>query len=136
MATIMGFRETFCRLGTIKEKVEDWKWTRHRERTLDVYMTQLRLGGAKLYKYLYKIKAVNTNICPFCPLQEYESVSHFLLRCPAYQQQRDTLKNNLERYGINELTKKLLLGGSTYEIKVKNLITKELISFLKTSGRI
>ena len=125
----------FLKFGALKDKVENWHWTRHRVRKLDVIMTQLRLRCARLNKYLYKIKKVNSNICEACTEQEFESVSHYLIRCPAYYQQRKTLKESLEKLGIKELTTNVLLGSSDKDINIKKQITKILAIYITKTER-
>ncbi|KIJ25198.1 hypothetical protein M422DRAFT_108546, partial [Sphaerobolus stellatus SS14] len=49
-------------------------------------ITQLRTGFIGLNSYLYKVKAVDSPKCPHC--QVTESVTHFLLHCRRYIQQR------------------------------------------------
>ena len=40
--------QAYCPLGAIKVNTGNWSWTRHKSRKLDVYMTQLRLGCARV----------------------------------------------------------------------------------------
>ena len=127
--------KAYCSFGTLKEHVGDWFWTRHRSRTLDVCMTQLRLRCARLNKYLFKIKAVNTSICESCSLQEYESVSHYLLRCPAFSIQRATLEGKLRKYGFVDIDIPVLLGAADKVNSKKKAITRDLAFFIKTTGR-
>ena len=125
----------FCPLGEIKETVDDWSWTRHKSRKLDVIMTQLRLGNARLNQYLFRIKVTNTHLCTKCTLQVSESVDHYLLYCPAYAEQRNRLRNSLREMGINDLNKAELLGSSNNKVHIKNRITRQLGIFIRNTGR-
>lgn len=65
-----------------------------------------------------------------------ENVQHFLLECPSLRVQRNRLKASLRRHGLVRLTSDILLGYSNEDIDIKNVITKEMGKFLRTSGRL
>ena len=71
----------------------------------------------------------------FCPLQEYVSVNHFLQRCTAFQQQRNTLRNNLLKLGVVDMSTNVLLGSSEHNIKIKISITYELATYIRATKR-
>jgi hypothetical protein len=70
-------------------------------------LTQLRTGHTPLAKYLHHIKKVDSPTCPACK-QNDKSVQHYILHCPAHQQARQQLRNNI--------------GGR--DISLKNLFAK------------
>ena len=74
---------------------------------------QLRTGYCKLNEYRFKL-----NQCESlkCDCGEIETVQHFLLECPLYEEERDQLLKNLfSQLGINYLDMDLLLGYSENE---------------------
>ena len=68
-------------------------------------------------------------------MQEYESVSHYLLRCPAFSIQRATLEGKLRKYGFVNIDIPILLGAADKENSIKKAITRDLAFFIKTNGR-
>lgn len=63
-------------------------------------LTQLRTGHAQLNYHLHRITSVPEPTCPLC--QEVpETVVHYMLRCPAYQTQRDSLMHTLDTRAHN-----------------------------------
>ena len=122
--------------GNVKTSLENWYWTRSKNRQVDVQLTRLKLRGVNLNKYLNRIGASDTDLCQKCTLQQPEDVNHFLIQCPAYRNERDILKNNLRTIGIYNIDTNILLGSSNYEIDIKKIITKELAKFLKATKRL
>ncbi|KAF8234658.1 hypothetical protein L208DRAFT_1260751 [Tricholoma matsutake] len=57
-------------------------------------LTQLRMGHAPLSKHLFHIGTINSPICPACQ-QSDKMVQHLLLHCPAHQEARQMLQNNI-----------------------------------------
>lgn len=57
-------------------------------------VTQLRSNHFPLASYLYRIKAIDSNLCLRC--QEPETIPHFLLQCPRYIDQRRELRKKLK----------------------------------------
>ena len=100
--------------GLMKTKIENWHWTRSKNRIADVYMTRLRLRKVNLNKYLQKIGAVDTNLCTRCMQQQVEDVHHFLLQCPAYSVQRNKMRTNLLKMGVTIMNTDTLLGASNF----------------------
>ncbi|KAI0050542.1 hypothetical protein FA95DRAFT_1487058 [Auriscalpium vulgare] len=52
--------------------------------------TQLRTKTVALQRYLHLIKWADTSLCPACGQQD-ETVYHFILECPAYEEPRRRL---------------------------------------------
>ncbi|EIN05380.1 hypothetical protein PUNSTDRAFT_31042, partial [Punctularia strigosozonata HHB-11173 SS5] len=59
-------------------------------------LVQLRTGHVPLHKHLHRIQVIESPICPTCKCEE-ESVLHYLLYCPTYDEQRGELQRELGR---------------------------------------
>ncbi|KAJ7639653.1 hypothetical protein DFH06DRAFT_1001628 [Mycena polygramma] len=59
-------------------------------RSLAVLLLQLRTGHIPLARHLHKINKADSPICPCCRPAD-ETVSHFLLHCPAHRDARREL---------------------------------------------
>lgn len=59
-------------------------------------LVQLRTGHSPLYHFLYRIKKVDSPICPQCHLAE-ETLHHYLFECPAYRNQHHYMSQKLGR---------------------------------------
>ena len=97
---------------------------------------QLRTGYCKLNEYRFKV-----NQCESleCDCGEIETVQHFLLECPLYEEERDQLLKNLfSQLGINFLDMDLLLGYSENENIPgwRESIINELGQYLARTGRL
>ena len=121
--------------GLLKPHIGDWFWCRNNTRFLDVLMTKLRLQKIGLNKYLFTIGRSNTNLCTQCNSGEIEDTDHFLLTCQNYSVPRNRLALSLRNLGINQLTSQNLLGAANVDLEAKIKITKELVIFLKATGR-
>ena len=73
----------------------------------EITVIQLRTGYARLNKYLHKINIVD---CNKCQCGQIESISHYLLECSLYENERENLRRNLfQTCGIIHLDLNLLL---------------------------
>lgn len=63
-------------------------------------IVQLRTGHAPLNRHLFKIKKIETPMCPACGRYE-ETVMHYLLQCTAYSRQRHNMRATLKRQTLN-----------------------------------
>ncbi|EXA30278.1 hypothetical protein FOVG_18336 [Fusarium oxysporum f. sp. pisi HDV247] len=72
-------------------------------------LVQLWTGMARVNRYLHWIGALETDICG-CG-QEEETVDHFLFQCPRWDEQREHMRNNVDREMIGNLS--FFLGGKT-----------------------
>ena len=125
-----------CQLGTIKETIKDWPWTRHINRATDTAITRLRLDCANLRKNQYIMKRADTPICTKCTRGREENAKHYLLECTAYINQRRTLKEALRKIGINDLSMKNLLGGAEANEHKKKEITRLVGIYIKGTDRL
>ena len=108
----------------------DWKWCRLKSRTLDVAITRLRVGFCRLRASMHNMGLADSPICQNCRLNVEETVTHFLIECPGYINQRNELKRKLFTLGIVRITSDILLGASNEEDNIKEKITEELGKFL------
>ncbi|TFK58857.1 hypothetical protein BDN72DRAFT_781493, partial [Pluteus cervinus] len=53
---------------------------------------QLRSGHIPLQAHLHKIHATASPLCARCQLREKETPFHVIMRCPAYNAQREELR--------------------------------------------
>ena len=91
------------------------------------FHTQMRLGMCPLNKYLHKINVTNSPAC-VCG-HPNETISHFLLECPIYAQDRAELYNGVESYvalptSRMELLHVLLFGDQTLNTHTNAAIFK------------
>ena len=85
-------------------------------------MLQLRTGYSKLSDYRHKLGHVGTR---FCECGQIETVQHYLLECPLYDEARYTLMKRLrEQLGIHTPNIYTLLG---YDSPVEFPNWRELI---------
>ncbi|EIN04138.1 hypothetical protein PUNSTDRAFT_76910 [Punctularia strigosozonata HHB-11173 SS5] len=60
----------------------------------------MRTGHIALAKHLYRIKKVNSPVCPGCRTHG-ETVSHYLMHCRKYDTERGALRRDLGIRGSN-----------------------------------
>ena len=92
----------------------------------EISIIQLRTGYVRLNEYLQKTNIVESNKCQ---CSHIESISHYLLECPIYENQREKLMRKLfETCGIPHLDLNLLLNVKTVDDykKWRTLILSEL----------
>lgn len=121
-------------LKVIKDKLEDWPWVISSDRQADTAMARLRVGHAGLSAYKYRFGMSDS---PLCECGEMETVSHFLLTCNNYHNIRKILKDSIIQEGVKyPLSLKLLLGGSNLPQNKQIKITRHLIKYLNSTGKI
>ena len=77
----------------------------------EITVIQLRPGYARLNEYLHKINIVDSNKCQ---CGQIKSISHYLLECSLYENERDNLRRKLfQTCGIIHLDLNLLLDVKT-----------------------
>jgi ribonuclease HI len=90
----------------IKLSMPNWKVPRDWE----IQFHRLRLGKCRFLKsYLFFIGKHCDGKCDSCLC--LDTVAHFLLDCRKYSNQRRSLKKNLQKVGIKNVTVEGLLGG-------------------------
>ena len=121
--------------GLLKPIIGNWYWCRHKNRSLDVIMTKLRLGKVGLNKYLHRINLSPTELCNQCNAGEIEDVEHFLLHCQKYNPQRMRLFSFMRSIGFPNVTLNNLLGAANTDIENKKRITMQLATYIKSTDR-
>lgn len=105
-------------------------------RDLFSLILQLRTGYCSLNDYRHKL---NHTESPECECGDIETVQHFLLDCPLYDDQRQHLKKNLFfQLGVNYLDLPLLLGYDNNDdhFEWRETILRELGRYITTTGRL
>ncbi len=90
---------------------------------------RLRLSCSALNYDLYRKNIVNS---PLCTCGAQETVTHFLLHCPLYQQQRNELLTNIN---IPPLTENLLYGNEHLTFEENKDIFLQLQKFIMSTNR-
>ena len=86
---------------------------------------QLITGHAALNEYLFKIKKVDTDICPNCEY-EVETVNHFLGQCPAFARQRGEFFSSFYLSTTEIFENNSILQIAKYAAKTKRFIYPEV----------
>ena len=88
-----------------KQGQELYKAIKHRNSC--AILTQLRTGHCGLNGYLSKVKKIESAKCDYCGYEK-ETVEHFLLECPQFQEQRIILRRKV---GTRQMVMASLLGN-------------------------
>ena len=122
-------------LKQIKVNVEKWEWANNKNRKVECGLTRLRVGHVGLQQWKHRFGISET---PLCTCGEVETVKHYLLECVEHEQSREELLNNIKRLKLNnnDISMKLLLGGSNCSKKVQMGITKYMGIYLTKTGKI
>jgi ribonuclease HI len=86
------------RMQMLGEKLPSNKYLKlmmHQTRRQSSLLIRLRSGHGPLNRHLWSIKCSETPGCAACGDREEETVRHFLLECPAYEDARRQLRNAL-----------------------------------------
>ena len=123
-------------LFEIKENIEDWSWSTHHVRKFETSIARLRVGHVGISGYLHRFGQSLSPLCEWCP--EIETVKHFLLDCPHYNQERESMKRFITTNARieNPLTVKLLLGGAQLSAGKQEIIQSNLAKYLMDTRRI
>ncbi|KAK0193713.1 hypothetical protein F5146DRAFT_926214, partial [Armillaria mellea] len=70
-------------------------------------LVQLRTGHIGLNRHLFNIHCIESPACPTC-LHPNESVHHYLIRCPTYQNERETMQHSIGISGTMLTAKRML----------------------------
>ena len=121
-------------LKQIKETLGGWSWARNKIRAVETGLARLRIGHVSLKEHLFRFRIAND---PYCDCGEVESIEHYILSCPVYRIQRDSLKASISDIDRNlTMDLKTLLGGNTNlcetkQFKIVDAMTKYLIKTKK-----
>lgn len=116
----------------IKNKLEFWPWSCHRNRRIEVALCRLRIGHAGLRQHLFRFKLSETNLCE---CGEPETIEHFFLNCILHQHQRELLKDELDQIKV-PFNLKNLLGGGNYKENIQQLIINATAKYLQDTNKI
>jgi len=119
-------------LAIIRSSLGYWPWTEHLNRRLETAMARLRLGHVGLNKHLFRFNMVPSDQC-VCG--EVETVQHFLLECPLYEQLRAAMRIKLLMQKV-ECNLKNLLGGGIYDVDTQESIQKIVYLYLQGTGKL
>ena len=119
-------------LCNIKNKIEYWPWTSHKNRLVESALARLRIGHVGLNKHLFRFNLSSTDQC-LCG--NTETIEHFLLICPIQNQNRIKLKKSLDTLGV-PLTVGNVLGGGDFPRNIQFDILNEVSRFLLESGKL
>jgi len=105
-------------------------------------LTRLRLGLSHLRKHKFDHGFLDS-LNPICSCDlEVEDLSHFLLRCPNYNQQRLVLMNevdiiypNISYFNDIEILKSLMYGIKTLSIQTNSKLISATIKYIKQTKR-
>ena len=106
------------------------------------YLTRLRLGLSHLHEHKFK-NNFRDKLNPFCTCGcDVENTCHFLLHCPNFLTERNTLLNkiaNIDNNILNQvdatITKTLLFDNSKYSNEISLQILNASINFILASKR-
>jgi ribonuclease HI len=87
-------------------------------------LSQLRTGHIGLNRHLFRIRKVESPVCPHCRGITVETVKHVLLDCPFYRRERHVLQIKLKR---NASSIPFLLSSPA--------AVKHLLTFIHSTGR-
>ena len=116
----------------IYSDIKSRPWQQHKNRTIECAAARLRIGHAGVNKHLFRFNMKEHEICDHC--EEEETIQHFLLSCPKYNNTRETLKNRMQFLNV-PLSVKNILGGANVSRVIQFKITQALSKFLASTGR-
>jgi len=121
-------------LYEVKTKIEKWPWASCRARALETGLARLRVGHAGLAAHLFRFNMADV---PLCECGELETVQHFLLQCPSYNEARRSLQEGLTLNGIHKpMTNKLLLGGENLRLEDQYVVQRFMHKYLLDSQKL
>lgn len=120
-------------IGPIKPTIEKWPWTAIKTRQIETAMSKLRLGHVGLNEHLNRFNMADSPLCETC--RANEDVTHFLLNCRRFNNQRNTLNQALTRLRIRNPDISTLLGGGEHSPEVKAQIIKAVGKYIVETGR-
>ena len=109
------------------------KWKVCQSRRTETAMNRLRLGHVGTAQHLHRFNMRDSSICQMCSTDE--DISHFLLNCRRYNDQRQRVKRELESLRV-EFNIRNLLGCANLSNKIQKKIQKILVHFLVNTSRI
>lgn len=102
-------------------------------RKIETSIARLRIGHAGTNAHLFRFNMTDSPICDMCPNRE--TIQHFLLECPAYNNERDLLRKVYNDLGVELSVRNVLCLGDHQVPELKTQL-KALVSFLRQSGKV
>ena len=121
-------------IGLVKPTLGLWPWAHYKSRAIETAVARLRIGHVELNAHMHRIGQKDSPLCPQCGIPE--TVSHYLLHCRSFSQSRNKMTSSLQKLGINNINKRILLGGEDLPQGLQCQIAKTLETFLKESKRL
>jgi len=115
-------------LKLIKQRISYWPWVNHSSRTIETTLARLRLGHARVAKYLFRFKLADSNLCP---CGQIESVEHLLLHCQLHRIQRRVLVSRLTNWQVSP-TLQNILGGGDFDQQIQRNIINAVAAYLRS----
>jgi hypothetical protein len=96
-------------------------------------------GKVDLNGFLFKIKRSSTPNCKWCEGEE-ETVEHFLMKCPHYEELRNTwraaVKSLVPQFEFHTSNlRSLIVGDRTWKPETRITVVKQLPKFVLATGR-
>ena len=111
---------------SIKDNLDFWPWCSHKSRVIETALARLRVGHAGTAQHLFRF---GMSPSPLCDCGEIDTISHLLLECQRYHEERSHLIDSIKDEKINlPMSLKMLLGGENtlsndQQFSVQNLYT-------------
>ena len=109
-----------------------------KNRRSQVLINRFRIGHIGVKSYLNRFNVADSPLCenPSCEEEELEeTITHFLLSCPAHQEHRDILRRKLSDIGVQHLNLETLLLSETAHADKHHTILQILLEYLNKTGR-
>ena len=110
-----------------------------KNRRAQVIINRLRMGHIGVKAYLHRFKMAEEDLCQNsdCHADELpETIEHFMLICPAYQQQRETMTNKLRNMNITDISLKMLLLGEDFPLNKQEKVLGIVLEYLFSTNRV
>ena len=104
------------------------------DRVSNIKHSQLRMQCSKLHYHLFllHVRASTNCICGY----NREDVSHYLLYCPLYFQDRNVMIHEINNLGVDVNVNVLLYGSDDVDIDTNKKIFDAVHSFIESTGRL
>ena len=110
-----------------------------KNRRAQVIINRLRMGHIGVKAYLHRFKMAEEDLCQNsdCHADELpETIEHFMLICPAYQQQRETMTNKLRNMNITVISLKMLLLGEDLPLSKQEKVLGIVLEYWFSTNRV
>jgi len=119
-------------LTLIRESLAHWPWSEQSNRRIETAMARLRIGHVGLNEHLFRFNMSTTELC-VCG--EIESVQHFIMECPLYEQSRADMRLKLLHLGV-ECNFRNVLGGGKFDYALQDKIVEIVSLYLHRTGKL